>query len=110
MTELMFTLLTVADLAAALILFAGALSERMRLYPVWHKIGLIAAALGLAAQGIRNVQFLVTGISPNDADMPLWALKDIGISIIAFTYLYLGIKAYINSKKVSPTTKTKKKR
>ena len=110
MTELMFILLTVADLAAALILFAGALSERMRLYPTWHKVGLMSAALGLAAQGMRNIQFLVTGVSPSDADLPFWALKDIGIVIIAFTYFYLGVKAYIASKQIQPTTKTKKKR
>lgn len=88
MTDTLFVILTVTNLAAALILFAGALSERMRLYPVWHKVGLIVAALGLTAQAIRNIQFLLTGISPTDMDAPLWVLKDIGISLIAFYYVH----------------------
>lgn len=88
---MLFAILTVIDLGGALIIFAGALNERMRLYPTWHKVGLIMASLGLAAQGIRNIQFMVTGISPTDADLPLWAMKDVGIGIIAFVYLYKAV-------------------
>jgi hypothetical protein len=88
---MLFAILTVIDLGGALIIFAGALGERMRLYPTWHKLGLMMASLGLAAQGVRNIQFMVTGISPTDADLPLWALKDLGIGTIAFFYLYLAV-------------------
>jgi hypothetical protein len=87
-----FTTITVMDLAAALIIFAGALSDRMRLYPAWHKVGLIVAMLGLLVQAFRNIQFLSTGVSPSDADMPLWVLKDAGIATIAFTYLIYGVR------------------
>lgn len=87
-----FTVLTVIDLTAAIIIFLGALKERMRLYPSWHKVGLILASVGLVAQAFRNIEFLVTGSSPSDLDMPLWALKDLGISLIAFGYVYLCMK------------------
>lgn len=85
-----FFVLTFTNITAACIIFAGALREKMRLYPTWHKIGLLVAALGLSAQAFRNIQFLMTGVSPLDTDMPLWALKDAGISIVAFGYLYLA--------------------
>lgn len=94
MTDILFVVLTVTNFAASFIIFAGALSERMRLYPTWHKVGLIVAALGLMAQGLRNIQFLVTGVSPTDADVPLWALKDIGISLVAFYYAHHAYKQY----------------
>lgn len=85
-----FSVLTVTNITAAIIIFSGALREKMRLYPTWHKIGLMVAALGLSAQAFRNIQFLTTGVSPSDTDMPLWALKDAGISLVAFGYLYLA--------------------
>jgi len=115
MIEIGFLLLTISNLGATVILFAGALSERMRLFPTWHKVGLIIAALGLAAQGLRNIQFLVTGISPSDTDVPFWALKDIGIAIIAYFYLWLGMQAYFDKKKATkfqqetPKTRVRKK-
>jgi hypothetical protein len=115
MTELGFILLTLSNLGASLILFAGALSERMRLFPTWHKVGLVIAAFGLLAQGLRNIQFLVTGVSPSDTDVPLWALKDIGIAIIAYCYLWLAIRAYLDKNKATkfqqetPKTRVRKK-
>ena len=86
--------MTVIDLTAAMIIFAGALSERMRLYPVWHKIGMLVAVVGLVAQGARNIQFIYTGISPSDIDLPLWALKDLGIAIVAYFYLAKAIQGH----------------
>lgn len=100
-----FILVTLIDLSAAAIIFLGALSERMRLYPAWHKIGLMTAVVGLICQSFRNLQFITTGHSPSDADMPLWILKDMGIAIIAYFYLYLAIKA-----RFSPNPATKAKR
>ena len=87
-----FIALTIINISAAVILFGGALSERMRLYPTWHKIGLVLAAFGLVAQALRNVHFLLTGESPSDLDFPFWALKDLGIAAIAFFYLSRAIK------------------
>lgn len=106
-----FAVLTVTNLTAAVIIFAGALSERMRLYPSWHKVGLMIAGLGLVAQALRNIQFLATGISPSDADMPLWALKDAGISLVAFGYAYLGYLGWRAAKeeKLTPVKRTNRK-
>jgi len=100
MTDIfIFYVLTFIDLTAAAIIFAGALGERMRLYPTWHKIGLITASLGLVAQAMRNIMFLHTGVSPNDADQPFWVLKDLGIAIIGYFYLARGIMHYKESRK-----------
>lgn len=49
MTELFFIAIVI-NLTAAIIIFVGALSERMRLYPDWYKIGLIVAVIGLVCQ------------------------------------------------------------
>jgi hypothetical protein len=98
MTDYGFVILTVTNLAAAFIIYAGAMSDRMRTYPAWHKVGLILAATGLVFQAVRNIQFLVTGVSPSDADLPLWALKDIGISVVAFFYGWRGISSFLKEK------------
>lgn len=97
--KLFFVLITLIDLSAAAIIFVGALSERMRLYPLWHKIGLIVSVVGLVAQSFRNMQFLLTGYAPSDSTMPLWAMKDLGVALIAYAYLYLGIKKHLDDKK-----------
>lgn len=94
-----FLLITVLDVIGAIILFLGALSPRMRLYPAWHRIGLLAAVVGLFAQAGRNIEYMFTGISPSDADLPLWALKDLGIDIIAYTYAGIGIMKWLDSRK-----------
>lgn len=99
--HLLFFVITIVDISAATIIFAGALSEKMRTYPLWHKVGLMVAALGLVAQGFRNVIFLATGVSPSDADLPLWILKDCGIAIIAYLYAYRGYMMHKASKVVA---------
>lgn len=100
-----FLLITVLDVIGAIILFLGALSPRMRLYPSWHRIGLLAAVIGLFAQAGRNIEYMFTGVSPSDADLPLWALKDLGIDIIAYTYAGIGIMKWLDSRKQSEPPK-----
>lgn len=86
MTEAMlFAALTVLNLAAAVLIIAGALSGDIKLQSPLHRAGLLLGSLGLAAQAVRNIQFLATGISPQDSDIPLWVLKDLGLVILAFT-------------------------
>jgi hypothetical protein len=110
MSGVMFFLLTVSTIVAALIVFFGALNERMRLYPAWHKVGLIMASFGLVAQALRNIHFLMTGVSPTDADLPLWALKDLGIAIIAYYYLAICVSAHLKNKRqaAAPVSTAKK--
>ena len=98
MTNLFFFLITLIDIAAAIIISMGGLSERMRLYPAWHKIGLQVAAIGLIAQAFRNIYFMITGVSAQDSDLPLWVLKDLGIAMIAFGYVSIFLKEHLDSK------------
>lgn len=102
-----FSFITFIDLSAAVIIFAGALSERMRLYPMWHKVGLIVAVVGLVSQAFRNLQFIFTGYAAPDTDTPLWAMKDIGLAIIAYTYLYIAIKPKLNPNQKRKASKKK---
>jgi hypothetical protein len=52
------------------------------------KMGMVITIAGLAGQIGRNIYFLSTGDSPSDADLPLWALKDIGITWLALVFGY----------------------
>lgn len=105
MIELGFFALTIVDLTAAAIISAAALSPRMQLYPSWHKLGMLVACIGLIAQAYRNMVFLTTGQMQNDMNVPLWAFKDCGISLVAFGYAALGFRHYRANKK---TTQEKK--
>ena len=68
----------------------GALfTDRVQKLPRWHLMGLSVGALGLLFQGMRNIQFLTTGVSPSDADLPVWFLKDMGYALIAFHSIWL---------------------
>jgi len=89
-----FVAVTVVDLAGVIVIAAGLMRDEWRTYPSWHKVGLIIAALGLFFQAGRNLEFLLTGVSPSDADLPLWALKDLGISTVAVGYALIGIVAW----------------
>lgn len=102
-----FLIITFLDLTAATIIFLGALSERMRLYPVWHKVGLLTAVVGLVFQAFHNIQFIALGHLHNETDMPVWVMKDVGLAIIAYTYLYIAIKARLNKPKATPKRRTK---
>lgn len=105
MSTSFFVFITIVDLTAAIIIFLGALSDRMRLYPIWHKIGLIISVVGLVYQALHNIQFIATGHLHNEMNMPLWAMKDVGLAIIAYTYLYIAVKAKFLPK---PSPKIKK--
>jgi hypothetical protein len=93
-----FVALTFFNILASVILFCGLLSDRLRLYPVWHKIGLLLAVVGLLSQVFRNIIYLGTGVSPSDATLPLWACKDIGIDIIAFYYFSKAVERFLDKK------------
>ena len=92
MNATLFIALTIVDSVTALILFAGFMSDRMRLFPVWHKLGLLLAVAGLLSQVFRNLIYLTTGVSPSDSDTPMWALKDLGIDCIGIYYFSIAMK------------------
>ena len=57
-------------------------------HSVMLKAGMVITIAGLVGQIGRNIYFLSTGVSPSDADLPLWALKDIGITWLALVFGY----------------------
>ncbi len=92
-------LMTTLNFMGAMICFAGALSPRMRTFPKWHTIGLLACLIGLLAQVGINLEFLLAeGPSPY-AHIGLQPFKDLGIDIIAFTYGGRGILMWLDSRK-----------
>ena len=52
----------------------------------WLRFGLILSFLGLCGQGYRSYLTLTTGIAPRDDEIWLWALKDLGLLVIACVY------------------------
>lgn len=92
MTTLGFVLITLVDLIGAVIIGLSVVNPKLEHFSKCFKLGLVFAMLGLVGQALRNVLFLVTGNSPTDAELPLWALKDIGISLVATSWLWHKIK------------------
>lgn len=105
---LFFVFVTIVDLLGVVIICAGLLRDSWRLYPSWHKAGLITAALGLFFQAGRNVEFLATGVSPSDADLPLWFLKDLGISTVAIGYATVAFLGWRRASAEAKPTALKK--
>lgn len=103
------SIVTVFDIAGAVIIAAGMLRDKWRLFPVWHRVGLVFAAIGLTAQAGRNISFLITGVSAQDTDLPLWAFKDLAIATVAITYFVIAIRErQAQPAKVKAATKPKK--
>lgn len=84
-----FVFATAINLMAAFWIIAALFTKRLQTMPAWHRIGLTVGAMGLLAQAMRNIQFLVTGVSATDSDLPLWFLKDLGYGLIAFHSMWL---------------------
>ena len=88
MTNLFFLIITAVDLAAIACAIAISMQAKAHAMTKIIRIGIIVGAIGSLSQAGRNLQFMLTGTSPTDADLPLWAMKDIGLTIIIFG-LYL---------------------
>lgn len=87
-----FFLLTLLDMMTAVMIFFCALNERILLMSVWYRVGLITAALGFAAQGALNLPYLLYGTQLYANEIPFWALKDMGISMVATHYFWLVLR------------------
>ena len=89
MANSMFTVMILLDLAG----FFSCLWLQMQCRTVerswWLRTGIGFFGLGVLFQAYRNLQFLVTGVSPTDAQLPLWALKDIGGTMVALWAVYM---------------------
>lgn len=89
MEHAFFIAVTVVDLVAACWMVAALFTPRLQTMPKWHRVGLLVGSIGLLAQALRNIQFLTTGVSATDSDLPLWVLKDLGYGLIAFHSIWL---------------------
>ena len=94
-----FIFATAVDFLTAFWILGALFTDRLQKLPRWHLMGLSVGALGLLFQGMRNIQFLMTGVSPSDADLPVWFLKDMGYALIAFhsIWLILAGKLHLNN-------------
>lgn len=78
----LFWFATFIDVVAAVAIFISMDTDHARRYGKLNQIGRWTLSFGLLAQAGRNVEFLITGVSPTDADLPLWFLKDLGVFLI----------------------------
>lgn len=88
-------LITLATLnvGAALVIFFGALGKRLRLYPAWHKVGLICAAFGLVSSSHLYLEMVLDGsLQMGFIRVLFLTLKDVGICIIGGGYLILALR------------------
>ncbi len=84
-------IVVVLDVAVAITIMVGLRTFAHHL-PATHKLGLWVGAIGLFAQALRSLQFIILGVSPTDNDLPLWVLKDMGYWVIALVVLINVIK------------------
>jgi hypothetical protein len=90
-----FALATSVDVLAAFILMIGMNVDHGKQYEGFHRLGKWVLAIGLIAQAGRNIQFIHTGHSPTDAELPLWMLKDLGVFLVVFYWIKVKCKAEI---------------
>jgi len=89
--DLLFSSVLIADLIGLAVIVVGLLHERSHLFPSYHKVGLIVAAVGLLAQSAQCLQYLVAGITVSVLSFPSWAFISYGIAAIGGGY---GLAAY----------------
>lgn len=98
MTDFLFYSNTFTNIMAVAFVFIGAAKPHLFAEEPVIKVGAMLACFGLLGQALRNLQFLLTGISPHDADLPLWMLKDLGIVVMVLGYAMRGPLGKISTK------------
>jgi hypothetical protein len=93
MIEFLFFANSILSVMAVMFVLIGAALPHIKNEDALIKWGAIIACFGLLGQVLRNIQFLVTGHSPHDAELPLWMLKDLGLCVMIFGY---AIRAKVN--------------
>ena len=93
MIEFLFFANSILSVMAVMFVLIGAALPHIKNEDALIKWGAIIACFGLVGQVLRNIQFLVTGHSPHDAEFPLWMLKDFGLCIMIFGY---AVRAKVN--------------
>ncbi|EFO31549.1 putative solute carrier family 14 [Roseibium sp. TrichSKD4] len=79
-------------IAGTVILIALLINPWLKVAPLWHRLGMTLAAAGLDGQTFRNYVALTTGMAPRDSEIPWWVLKDLGLVLLAFHFLFLCLR------------------
>jgi len=85
-------------LGALLILFMMIWDRKFNVAPSWHRFGLAFLAVGMIGQAVRSWWTILTGVSPRDSEMPWWVFKDLGIFVLAASWMVLAALAYRRAK------------
>ena len=94
MRELLFFIVSIFDIVGAIIIAMSMFHPALDHFSRGFKAGLVLAMLGLIGQAFRNYIYITTGVSPTDAEVPLWAFKDLGISVFAMSWLWFKMKEH----------------
>ncbi len=93
MIDFLFYANSFLSVMAVMFVMVGAALPHIKNEDMLIKWGAIIACFGLIGQVLRNIQFLVTGYSPHDTELPLWMLKDFGLCMMIFGY---AVRAKVN--------------
>ena len=91
-TFLLWVTIIIDPIAATVLLVALMMNPWLKVAPLWHRFGMVICAAGLYGQTFRNYIALSTGMAPRDSEMPWWVMKDLGLAVIAFHFLFLCLK------------------
>jgi len=101
---LLYASVLIADIIGVAVIVLGLFREHQRFYPSWHKIGLIVMAIGMLAQGVECVHFLMTGSTSTVFGLPTWAFKDYSVAIICGGYMWMAHQEFAASRKAAQTS------
>ncbi|WP_150526836.1 ABC transporter substrate-binding protein [Roseibium sediminis] len=91
-TFLLWLTIIIDPIAASVILVALFVSPWLQVAPLWHRFGMVLVVAGLYGQTFRNYVALTTGMAPRDSEMPWWVLKDLGLTFLAFHFLFMCLR------------------
>jgi len=80
-------------LGALIILGMMVWDRKFKVAPSWHRFGLAFLAVGMIGQSVRSWWAIITGVSPTDSEMPWWVFKDLGIFVLAASWMVLATMA-----------------
>lgn len=86
MIDMLFHFNTWTNIMAIAFVFVGAAKPHIFAEDLLIRVGAMLAAFGLLGQVLRNFEYLLTGNSLSDAQLPLWMLKDLGLCLMILGY------------------------
>lgn len=77
----------VFNLVVGFILLISLMSPKFRAWPNFHKVGIAFIVFGLLAKSGNQIQYVLTGKFTTEMQWPVQAFDNIGVWIIALTYV-----------------------